>query len=262
MVPSMRSFCYRCRRPVENCLCALVQPMDCDIKLVVLMHPHERKKVKNGTGRLAALSFRNAEIIEGISFDADKRVAALLADQQYIPYILYPGPGARDLSKGELDKTAFASPEFAGRTLLVFVVDATWPLAKKMMRESRILQTLPRLMFTPSHKSRWIIKRQPDELCLSTIEAVHELMSALAASGICRYERPGQLLAAFEAMQSFQIACTNDPDRPSRHGAPPENTAGTDPGNSKSTPYTRRRRPPSKKTRALLWREQDTEEQE
>jgi DTW domain-containing protein YfiP len=175
-------------------------------KLVILMHPHEARKVKAGTGRFAALSFADAEIIEGVGFDADPRLDALLADPAYAPFLLYPGAGARDLSAGGL-----TAADLGGRRLLVILLDATWALARKMLTLSPRLQRLPRLMFTPAAKSRWIIKQQPDELCLSTLEAVHELMSALDAAGLDRYERPDQLLAAFAAMQAFQLACAADP---------------------------------------------------
>ena len=183
-------------------------------KFVFLMHPHEVKKVKAGTGRFAALSFADAEIIVGIGFDDDARLRGLLSDPAYKPMLLYPGSGARDLSGG-----GFSPDDLEGRRLLVVLLDATWSLAKKMLTLSPSLQALPRLMFTPKAKSRWIIKRQPSELCLSTLEATHELMLALEAAGLDRYERPGQLLAVFKAMQDFQIACAADPERTSYRGA-------------------------------------------
>jgi DTW domain-containing protein YfiP len=195
-------------------------------KLVFLMHPHEVKKVKCGTGRLAALSFEDAEIIVGVGFDEDPRVTALLSDPAYAPMLLYPGPSSRDLSRGEL-----AKEDLGGRRLLVFLVDATWPLAKKMLRESPKLQVLPRLMFTPTARSRWLIKRQPDDLCLSTLEAVHELMLALERARLDSYERPEQLLAAFMAMQEYQLACAADPEKTSYRkqpyrGVAPKKTRG------------------------------------
>lgn len=204
------------------------------VKLVVLMHPHEVRRVKNGTGRITALSFRDAEIIEGVRFDGHPRLEALLRDPAYLPMLLYPGPGSRDLSRGGL-----RPEDLAGRRLLVLLLDATWPLAKKMLRESPVLQTLPRLMFTPAQKSRWVIKRQPGELCLSTLEAVHELMLALESAGLGAYERPGQLLAAFAALQDYQVS--------RKAGTGAEQTAV--PGGSAGY------RPRAKKKRALFFQD-------
>lgn len=193
--------------------------MDCSTKLVFLMHPHEVKKVKAGTGRFAALSFRDAEILQGVSFDDHPRLISLLSDPAYCPMLLYPGSGARDLGSGGLRRE-----DLGGRRLLVILVDATWPLAKKILRLSPRLQTLPKLMFNPQSPSRWVIKQQPDERCLSTLEAVHELMLALESSGLDRYERPGQLLEVFQAMQDFQVACANDPERRSYRQRPYKGT--------------------------------------
>jgi DTW domain-containing protein len=75
-------------------------------------------------------------------------------------------------------------------------------------------------MFTPTAKSRWLIKQQPDELCLSTIEAVHELLLALEQAGLDHYERPEQLLKAFMSMQEYQLSCANDSERRSYRQGP------------------------------------------
>lgn len=183
--------------------------MKCRTKLVFLMHPHEIKHVKANTGRLAALSFEDAEIVVGVDFDGNARLRELLDDPSFVPMLLYPGEWARNLSEGGL-----APEDLGGRRLLVILLDATWPLARKILRLSPSLQALPRIMFTPLERSRWVIKRQPHELCLSTLEAVHELMAALEAAGLDRYERPGQLIAAFEAMQALQVARASDPLSP------------------------------------------------
>jgi len=184
--------------------------MPSSTKFIFLMHPHEVRKVKAGTGRFAALSFQDAEIVVGVSFDENARVQALLTDPQYKSMLLYPGTGARDLSKGDLSVA-----DLEGKRLLVILLDATWFLAKKMLKLSPSLQALPRLMFTPTAKSRWVIKQQPSELCLSTIEATHDLMLALEKAGLDRYERPEQLLTVFKAMQDFQLACAADPEKTS-----------------------------------------------
>jgi DTW domain-containing protein len=75
------------------------------------------------------------------------------------------------------------------------------------------LQRLPRIMFTPSSPSRFIIKQQPEVGCLSTLEATHETLVALERSKLDLYPLPEQLLALFQRMQDFQIKCALDPDR-------------------------------------------------
>lgn len=82
-----------------------------------------------------------------------------------------------------------------------------------MLNLSPSLQRLPRIMFTPSAPSRYIIKQQPAEGCLSTLEATHELLTVLARTGLDEYALPEQLLGLFQRMQDFQIKCAADPTR-------------------------------------------------
>jgi DTW domain-containing protein YfiP len=122
--------------------------------------------------------------------------------------LLYPGETARNLSRGALQPA-----DLGGRRLVVFLLDATWACARKMLRLSASLQRLPRIMFTPSSPSRYVIKQQPQAGCLSTLEATHELLVALERSGLDRYPLPEQLLGLFQRMQDFQIRCASDPAR-------------------------------------------------
>jgi DTW domain-containing protein YfiP len=69
-------------------------------------------------------------------------------------------------------------------------------------------------MFTPAGVSRYVIKQQPQDGCLSTLEATHELLLALERSGLDHYPLPDQLLGLFDRMQQFQIKCAADPSRP------------------------------------------------
>jgi len=178
-------------------------------RFVFLMHPKEYKEEKAGTGRLTHLCLPNSELRMGKGFDGDEDVQALLNDPQNHCVLLYPGKDARNLTKGE-----FSTPDLAGRRLVVFLLDATWSGARKMLRLSPSLQRLPRIMFTPTAPSRYIIKQQPQEGCLSTLEAVHELLLVLERNGLDRYEQPAQLLGIFERMQRFQMECAADPNRP------------------------------------------------
>lgn len=171
-------------------------------KFVFLMHPYEFKRVKANTGRLAHLCLAGSEIHMGIGFDEHEAVQGLIHDPTNFPVLLYPTKDARDLSKGELH-----AADFAGRRLVVFLLDATWRLVRHLWRASPTLQRLPRIMFSNAAPSRYVIKQQPEAGCLSTLEATHELLVALDRSGLDRYEQPEQLLGLFQRMQDFQLGC-------------------------------------------------------
>ena len=201
--------CYRCFWPQSLCWCPTLQPMETRTRFVFLMSPKEFKQEKAGTGRLTHLCLPNSRLRMGQGFDADEEVQALIHDPQNFPVLLYPGLNARNLSKGDLTPA-----DLGGRRLVVFLIDATWGGARKILRLSPSLQRLPRIMFTPSAPSRYVIKQQPQEGCLSTLEAVHELLTVMERSGLDQYTKPGQLHEVFQRMQDFQLKCAADLTRP------------------------------------------------
>ncbi len=203
-----REMCYRCFWPKPLCWCGSITPMPSRTKFVFLMHPHELKRVKAGTGRLTHLCLADSEIHVGIEFDENEAVQAILNDPANYPVLLYPSREARDLSKGELQ-----TADFGGRRLVVFLLDATWRLVRRMLRLSPSLQRLPRIMFSNAAPSRYVIKKQPEAGCLSTLEATHELLVALERSGLDHYAMPEQLLGVFQRMQDFQLRCAADSAR-------------------------------------------------
>ena len=203
-----RETCYHCFWPQSLCWCASIHPMTTRTRFIFLMHPKEFKREKAGTGRLTHLCLPNSEIHMGIGFDEHESVQALINNPRHFPVLLYPGETARNLSNGDLNAS-----DLGGRTLVVFLLDATWACARKMLRLSPSLQRLPRIMFTPTAPSRYIIKQQPQAGCLSTLEATHELLITLERAGLDDYAQPEQLLGLFARMQDFQIKCARDPSR-------------------------------------------------
>ena len=174
--------------------------METRTKIVLLMHPKEARRTKCTTGRLACLNLRNSEIICGLDFDSNPRLVSILDDPANFTVLLYPGNDAVDLSSedGSLDLPP-------GRRLVVLLVDATWSCSRSLLRANPGLLRLPIVQFKPREPSRWIIKRQPAEYCLSTIESIHELLLALERCGLDSYQDKERLLKVFAAMQSYQL---------------------------------------------------------
>lgn len=218
-----RQTCYRCFWPQHLCWCDRIVPMPTRTRFLFLMHPKEFKQEKANTGRLTHLSLPNSILHVGLDFSADEVLARQLADPAYHSVLLYPGPAAHNFS------VAPPPPELSDRPLQVVVLDATWSGARKMLKLSPPLQRLPRIMFTPSAPSRYLIKQQPQEGCLSTLESVHELLTALARQGLDDYPLPRQLLDLFDQMQRFQMDCAADPNlggyRRQAYSRPQERTA-------------------------------------
>lgn len=194
--------CLKCFRPKQTCFCDYITPIKTDIKFVFLMHPQEAYKQKTGTGRLASLSITDSEIIIDSSFNNNKRVQELLLMSDYYPMILYP-------AKDAIPAESLDFKEVIGKkTLLVFLVDATWALAKKMLHRSSSLKTLPKLTFSNEYRSKFSIKTQPKDFCLSTIETSYYLIKELKKSGLCpKTTDASNLLDIFNKMVKFQKNC-------------------------------------------------------
>ena len=146
-----------------------------------LTHPMELRKEKHGTGRLAHLSLPNSVILDGVDFSRDPRVGKLIADPMLDCRLIYPGPSALNLSREAYDPGA-------GKTPVLFLIDATWPCARKILKLSANVRALPRIGFDPAGASEFHIKHQPDPICLSTIETVHRVLGYLDASGLEKFD--------------------------------------------------------------------------
>jgi DTW domain-containing protein YfiP len=196
-----RAKCYNCYRPVSSCMCSYVKPIGTRTKFVILMHPKEFKKTKNGTGRLTHLSLPNSELFIDIDFSTHKGVNALIEDEENLCYVLYPSEESLNLSAQKI--------EAGTKQVVIFIIDSTWGCSLKMLRLSKNLQRLPKLSFSHSKSSQFQIKEQPEAFCLSTIESTLTVLELLHEQGMEKIERGAfeRFLDPFTAMIEYQIGC-------------------------------------------------------
>jgi len=191
--------CYKCFRPIKSCYCKYIVPVKTSVKFVFLMHPKEAYKQKTGTGRLASLSLPGSEIIIGVDFTKNTRVLELLSDSTYYPVLMYPDKNAWTAQK-EGFKAAIGN-----KKLLVFLVDATWFFAKKMLRLSPNLHSIPKVSFTAGYRSQYTFKTQPAKECLSTIETCYYLLNELQAGFIIPKTDTEPLMSIFHRLVNYQL---------------------------------------------------------
>jgi len=209
---SKEDFCFRCYRIQKNCLCQEIISFTPETELIILMHPMEAKKEKMGTGRITKAFLSNSHLIIGIDFTNDLILNKLLADKNYEHYLIYPGEKSINLSK-EISETPLKTTKKKNRFI---VIDGTWPCAKKMMKLSINLHSLPRVSFEVEKESLFDIKEQPAKYCLSTIESVHKIYDLLETHQIENLKGAHhQMLQAFKKLVDFQKACASNPDLPS-----------------------------------------------
>jgi len=184
-----RAVCARCARPQVVCLCSHVSEMSTDTRVVILQHPRERS-VPIGTARLAELGLPNSERLVGVDFEHSGELARALSNPAAPPILLFPGPGARDLSE-----LASSAP------VTLLVIDGTWSQAEKILKTNPTLARLPRYALRPSAPSRYRIRKAPSPHCISTIEAIVQALQTLEGP---RY-LASATLAPFEALVAQQL---------------------------------------------------------
>ncbi|WP_233897832.1 tRNA-uridine aminocarboxypropyltransferase [Tenacibaculum piscium] len=200
-----RSKCYKCMMPSSSCICKHINHIQTKTRFIILMHPKEYKKEKNGTGRMTNLQLENSEIIVGVDFTNNKRVNEILNNEKNSSFLLYPGEDSFNLSV----KKSSEIISFMGDNPHIFILDGTWPCARKMLKLSKNLQKLKRVSFDNKIKSKFTIKQQPAPLCLSTIESVYTVLNLLNQSNLEQCDTKSFLLP-FEKMIAHQIECMLD----------------------------------------------------
>jgi DTW domain-containing protein YfiP len=201
MTPNARGTCYTCYRPLSLCLCSHVKPIMTKTKFIILMHPKEFKKTKNGTGRLTHLSLPNSQLYIDVDFSHHNAINAILNDENNLCYVLYPSKNSVNLNTQKI--------AVEGKQLCIFIIDSTWPCSVKMLKLSRNLQSLPKLSFTHSKTSQFQIKEQPADFCLSTIESTLTILELLTVQEIetLQKEQFNHFLDPFLAMVDYQLHC-------------------------------------------------------
>lgn len=194
-------------RPSSTCICKHISPFQTKTRFIILMHPKEYKKEKNGTGHMTKLQLENSEIIVGVDFTNNDRVNEILIKEKSCSFLLYPGKDNFNLS----NRKSSEINSFMGSNPYIFLLDSTWSCARKMLKLSKNLQKLKRVSFDNKIKSKFIIKQQPESLCLSTIESVYTVLNLLKEGNIEQCETKGFLIP-FEKMIEYQLEYMLNPN--------------------------------------------------
>ena len=193
-----REKCYKCYRPKISCMCLHVESFDTDTQFIILMHPKEFKKVKNGTGHFTHLSLKNSELFVGIDFTNHKRINEIISTCR--AYILYPSKDAISLSNESLHVED-------NENIVIFLIDSTWSCASKIFTESKNLQNLQHMSFDSTKLSQFKIKEQPKSYCLSTIESTLTVLELLNKQNIEQISKENldNFLNPFHEMIKYQL---------------------------------------------------------
>ncbi len=196
-----RSVCYTCYRPQTSCMCTYITPIETNTRFVILMHPKEFKKTKNGTGHFTNLSLKNCEIHVGIDFTKHTAINAILNDPSNICYTLYPHENSINLNEEPIGENQ--------KNTVIFLIDSTWPCSKAILAASPNIDALPKVSFTHTEVSKFTFKEQPKEYCLSTMESTLCVLKRLNTHHIEDIEskKLERFLLPFEKMVEYQLSC-------------------------------------------------------
>lgn len=200
MTGKKRVVCYNCYRPQACCMCEHITPIHTKTKFVILMHPKEFRKTKNGTGHFTNLSLKNCEIHIGIDFSTHAAVNKIINDKQNDCYTLYPSATGINLNKESI--------AHEGKNTVLFLIDSTWPCSRAILTASPNINALRKVSFTHTKSSKFTFKQQPKEYCLSTMEStlcVLELLNTHQHENLDN-KSLNNFLRPFEKMVEYQIS--------------------------------------------------------
>ncbi|XP_040161034.1 tRNA-uridine aminocarboxypropyltransferase 2 [Anopheles arabiensis] len=194
--PRMRPLCSKCCRPVQVCWCAALppEPLNPAGRIVLLQHPAEEKRSLRTAPMLSVgLAPGKCLIYKGKRFPNtrhDAELEAILADKRSL--LLYPSASSVPIE--QIDP--------AGGPYNLILLDGTWPQAKAIYHCSTALHAMRQVKLVSSGTSSYIIRTQPTEGCLSTLETAIQALSALERDD--RYRE--QLLQPLHVLCQYQLA--------------------------------------------------------
>jgi len=159
-------------RPIVVCWCiGLVSPpLEPKCNVVLLQHPAEEKRCLRTAPMLKlGLAPDKCHIYKGRRFPSgnDESLEQILSAPNSL--LLYPSKNSVPLQ--EIDVTL-------GPYTLV-LIDGTWPQAKAIYTASKILQNMKQVKLISTGNSCYIVRTQPSEGCLSTLETAAKALSVL-----------------------------------------------------------------------------------
>ncbi|KAG7300181.1 hypothetical protein JYU34_015730 [Plutella xylostella] len=170
--PIMRDLCIKCERPMVVCWCPALPPIKLQPRsnIILLQHPAEEKRSLRTAPMLKlGLAENKCLIFKGKKFPQPKH--SNLEDMLNQPntILLYPSKSAIDIRELKNDCSSYN----------LVLIDGTWPQAKAIYASSPILHTIKQVKLLTSNVSNYIIRTQPTEGCLSTLETAAEALSQL-----------------------------------------------------------------------------------
>lgn len=195
-------YLFHCRRPKVVCwCCSLPNPrIDTESSIVILQHPAEEKRTLRTALMLQlGLTPGKCVVYKGKKFPTPK-------NQKYLEPILnssnslllYPSKISVPL---ETIKEQALRGECSKGPYTLVLIDGTWPQAKAIYASSPMLHRMRQVKLIAAGCSDYIIRTQPTEGCLSTLETAAQSLAVLES----RPELRATLVRPLHTLCKYQL---------------------------------------------------------
>lgn len=164
------SECSGCGLPETYCACSGTFNDVPPLQIALLLHENEPERPSNTSRLIAQLLPDITHTFIWQRTEPPEALIDLLNDQRYQPWLLFPA------DRPELQPRATRYQSSTGKTPLIVVPDGTWKEVRKIVRKSPWLNDLPLLAFDPDRRTRYTLRRNPDDNHLCTAETVAEVL--------------------------------------------------------------------------------------
>ena len=187
-----RLFCSQCERPQRVCWCEYIPKPKISLKsntVIIVQHPSERKrKIRTALMAVRGLNEGTCRIFVRRKVSPSDELSTILQNSN--SYVMYPSSNSKNLNTISCDNTP--------KNLVI--LDGTWDEAKKIYARSPILQSLPTIHLDIDKQSEYVVRTQPSEKCLSTVETIAHSLAILESDDSIseRLLCPLQMLCKFQ----------------------------------------------------------------
>lgn len=191
-----RPLCNRCSRPLGVCWCSSLEchRVQTSCKVVILQHPHEEKRCLR-TAPILQAGLPKGAYVEAkgkrFSFSRFPYLEEILSNDNSI--LMYPGEKAIGLEG--LPPLSKEQPPYN-----IIIIDGTWQQAKSIYHNCRHLHSLRQVKLSGKYISEYVIRTQPTEDALSTVETAAIALATLENnwSIYTKLVQPLQLLCHYQ----------------------------------------------------------------
>lgn len=181
-----RTYCPKCEKAIAACFCHKLKKYNIDSQIIILRHPTE-KGHPLGTAKIAELSLDKCITITDEDFSQNDELNQILSNESC--YLVFPTDNGQ--------RVPYESSSQKKKTFIF--IDGTWKKAKKILYLNPKLSELPTITIRPSAPSHYILRKEPREDYLSTLEAICECVKKFEGKDIF------QTLDTLKYIQQFQI---------------------------------------------------------